>query len=419
LERAAVLRAVRLVLTLALTAAAALALVVVRAPSAEALPPPCNVPPPPTTITTATTVSAPNITFPGPATVSATVAGAEGHGTVTIAVDGIQVAAAAPNPTVQATLGALNVGPHTVQASYSGLNAEPPPLACGGGTFFTLSSGNGVFTVQPQSVRTTMTVDALSADATQPVKLVAHVGSAPVANAGSVSFLMAGHQQVVPLTAAGTATATFAPMPAGSHTASIDYTGGLSGNYNFGQSHVDLVVPVSAPGSASASASGVPTVTSSASSTGTTGAGSSTGAPTGTIGAPGKHRTQGGEQKELRIRFQDYWAWTTAPDATQMSKLLVTSAPAASRVQVTCAGGRCPQRRWDRRGVTRLDVAGLFRNARLAPGTHVEVTVTRRGFIGFRINYTVRARNVPKANWGCLAAGTSKPIRCPGTARRH
>src|SRR3954463_10768108 len=199
LERATVLRAVRLVLTLALTAAAALALVVVRAPSAEALPPPCNVPPPPTRITTATTVSAPNITFPGPATVSATVAGAEGHGTVTIAVDGIQVAAAAPNPTVQATLGALNVGPHTVQASYSGFNAEPPPLACGGGTFFTPSSGSGVFTVQPQSVRTTMTVDALSADATQPVKLVAHVGSAPVANAGSVSFLMAGHQQVVPL----------------------------------------------------------------------------------------------------------------------------------------------------------------------------------------------------------------------------
>src|SRR4051794_26031095 len=141
------LRAVRPVLTLALSAAAALALVVVRVPFAEALPPPCNVPPPPTTINTATTVSAPNITFPGSATVAATVAGAAGHGTVAIAVDGIRVVAAAPNPTVQATLGPLNAGPHTVQASYSGFDVEPPPFACGGGTFYTPSSGSGVFTV--------------------------------------------------------------------------------------------------------------------------------------------------------------------------------------------------------------------------------------------------------------------------------
>jgi len=404
-------------LSIAVSAAAGLAFLVARVPSADAIPPPCPIPPPPVTIHTTTTVTAPNVTFPGTVNVVAAVPAAGHNGTLTISVDGIGVAAGTPGP-IGATVGPLNVGPHVVQASYGGITVEPPPLACSGGTIYTASSAQSSFLVLPQPVATTMTVGASAADSTQPVKLAVHVGSAPAANAGVVTFLLAGHTQIVQVDAAGNAAATFAPLPAGSHTASVSYSGGLGGNYTFAGAHVDLVVPISGSASASAGAgagAGAPTVTSTTSSTGTTGAGSST----GTIGAPAGARRAKGARKQLRIRYQDNWAWTTAPDATQMSRLLITSAPAASRVQVTCAGGRCPQRKWGRRGVSRVDVAGLFRNARLSPGTRLEVTVTRRGFIGFRINYTVRARNVPKASLACLAAATSKPIRCPGTARRH
>jgi hypothetical protein len=115
----------------------------------------------------------------------------------------------------------------------------------------------------------------------------------------------------------------------------------------------------------------------------------------------------------VRIRIRDFWVWTVVPNETRMVKLLISSIPAGGRVTVTCRGPGCPTRRWSRQGISRLDVARRFGGAHLRPGLRLDIRVTRRGWIGRRLIYTVRSRAVPRATFGCLSASNARPQRCP------
>jgi hypothetical protein len=48
-----------------------------------------------------------------------------------------------------------------------------------------------------------------------------------------------------------------------------------------------------------------------------------------------------------------------------------------------------------------------------AAGPVLEVTVTRRGFVGKFSRFRFRAGNVPRRQDLCLAPGAAKPTRCP------
>jgi hypothetical protein len=131
------------------------------------------------------------------------------------------------------------------------------------------------------------------------------------------------------------------------------------------------------------------------------GSGTASGAPAGALRAAVRGRRERARRKALQVRADDRWTWTTgAPGTTRMDKLVITSAPAASTVRVTCHGAGCPDHRpWQRRRCTRLDVGRHFGTAPLAPGTRLDVDVVRRGFVGFRITYRLRAGRRPQMSW--------------------
>ena len=43
----------------------------------------------------------------------------------------------------------------------------------------------------------------------------------------------------------------------------------------------------------------------------------------------------------------------------------------------------------------------------------------RKGFIGFRLIFTIRSHRLPKARWGCLSASTSRPLKCTAKKRQR
>jgi hypothetical protein len=404
------------------SALAVTALTLTAAPAAFATPCP-EKPPPPTIVRTTTTltVSSDTVVYPGTVVAAATVSGGAGsRGELSITVDDKAAAAAAPgSEPLQTTIGPLSVGDHTVQASYSGAEIMRGPPACHDvGTIIQAShSSAATVTVRPQHFATSLTVDAPPADDTQPLTVSAHVGSeAATAATGTVSFAVAGRQQDASVDDAGNAATTFDPLPAGTHSLSVAYSGGASGNLAFDASQVDLSLAVVATPPAAAArpdppATSDPPVAAAdqvsaplmvpAPAAPLAESGAASGAPVGALGAAVRGRRARARRKELRVRADDRWTWTKgAPGTTRMNKLVITSAPAASTVRVTCHGAGCPdQRPWQRRRRARLDVGRHFGTAPLAPGTRLVVDIVRRGFVGFRITYTIHAGRRPQMSW--------------------
>jgi hypothetical protein len=222
------------------------ALALAAAPAAHASPCPPEPPPPVIVPTTTTlTVSSDSVVYPGTVVAAATVSGGAGsRGELSIRVDDKIAAAATPaSEPLQTTIGPLSVGEHTVQASYSGAEVMSGPPACRDvGTVIQPSqSPAATVTVTPQHFATSLTVDAPPAADTQPLTVSVHVGSeAATAATGTVSFAVAGRRQEAAVDDAGNAATTFDPLPAGTHSLSVAYSGGASGNLAFDASHVDL-----------------------------------------------------------------------------------------------------------------------------------------------------------------------------------
>jgi hypothetical protein len=86
--------------------------------------------------------------------------------------------------------------------------------------------------------------------------------------------------------------------------------------------------------------------------------------------------------------------------------------PRGTTVRLRCKGRGCPLRsRRLRMRSRRLRIRALERRWRA--GTVLEVTVTRRGFIGKFSRFRFRAGNVPRRQDHCIAPGARKPTRCP------
>ena len=91
-----------------------------------------------------------------------------------------------------------------------------------------------------------------------------------------------------------------------------------------------------------------------------------------------------------------------------MRRLLVAGASAGATVEAHCRGIGCPFAARE----TSREATALFRNAKLRPGTSVQLWVDSPGTIGKAFVYTIRSRKQPLAKTLCLPALATKPTRC-------
>jgi hypothetical protein len=94
-------------------------------------------------------------------------------------------------------------------------------------------------------------------------------------------------------------------------------------------------------------------------------------------------------------------------------KFLRVRAPAGSRVSVRCVGKKnCPKRLTKMsKGPKKLQFKKLQRMFR--PRTKLIITVTKGGFIGKQMTYTMRRRKPPMKRTLCLPPGAKKANACP------
>jgi PKD domain len=97
---------------------------------------------------------------------------------------------------------------------------------------------------------------------------------------------------------------------------------------------------------------------------------------------------------------------------------LVVNAPDGARVQVRCRGRRCPFRSFARTADVQVRAAGTVRIRRLAryvlaPGTVIEIRVTKRGEVGKYTRFRIRKGKPPVRVDRCLPAGSRRPAPCP------
>jgi len=91
--------------------------------------------------------------------------------------------------------------------------------------------------------------------------------------------------------------------------------------------------------------------------------------------------------------------------------LLTVRAPSGTRIAVRCFGSDCPARRWTRARATRLTRIARFQR-RLAAGTRLVITVTRRNRIGKHTTIVIRRGKAPFRRDRCLPPGATKPVSC-------
>jgi hypothetical protein len=87
-------------------------------------------------------------------------------------------------------------------------------------------------------------------------------------------------------------------------------------------------------------------------------------------------------------------------------------APKAAKVRITCAG-TCPRKSWSpaKRKKT-LTRASTFERA-FSSGTKITVSVTRKGYIGKRTQFTIRRGKAPLRTDSCLSPTSGKTQKCP------
>jgi Putative metal-binding motif len=100
---------------------------------------------------------------------------------------------------------------------------------------------------------------------------------------------------------------------------------------------------------------------------------------------------------------------------TLVTQLRVTGAPAGARVTLSCASRRkgC---RFTRKTVTvrstkTLQLGSYLRRAKLRKSAKLTILVTKPGYIGASIGYTIRLRRLPAKTTRCVQPGSAKPQR--------
>jgi hypothetical protein len=87
-------------------------------------------------------------------------------------------------------------------------------------------------------------------------------------------------------------------------------------------------------------------------------------------------------------------------------------APKAAKVRITCTG-TCPRKRWSpaKRKKTTTRAAAFERT--FSSGTKITVSVTRKGYIGKRTQFTIRRGKAPLRRDSCLSPTNGKTQKCP------
>lgn len=105
-------------------------------------------------------------------------------------------------------------------------------------------------------------------------------------------------------------------------------------------------------------------------------------------------------------------------DFTRFAKLNIGGVAAGSAITVTCSPRKkhgCPfsSRALAVTSAKTVGLASLLNNAKLKRNAVVVVRVTRPGYVGSVVTFTMRNRHSPSRTTRCLAPGATKPAACP------
>ena len=101
-----------------------------------------------------------------------------------------------------------------------------------------------------------------------------------------------------------------------------------------------------------------------------------------------------------------------------MTVFTVNNVVAGTTIATSCKGRGCPPRtRLKAVRVTQtkrhVNIARPFRKRKLRAGTRIQVRITKPGYIGRLLRYTIRRDKRPKSSPTCLIPDTSKQMTCP------
>jgi len=135
-------------------------------------------------------------------------------------------------------------------------------------------------------------------------------------------------------------------------------------------------------------------------------------APTAPVAAAAKKKAKPKRGARLLSPFpRIIIAGVVSRGAAQLTEFTIRG-PRGAQVNLRCKGRGCPfGTRRLRTRARRVRMRSLERRWR--PGTVLEITIGRRGFIGKFSRFRFRAGNVPKRQDQCLPPGARKPRRCP------
>jgi hypothetical protein len=107
--------------------------------------------------------------------------------------------------------------------------------------------------------------------------------------------------------------------------------------------------------------------------------------------------------------------WSVLGRRTTMLQLLARRVPQGARVQIRCRGRRCPFKRKNitARRAGNVNIARRLnrRQRRVRAGQRLEVRITKAGFIGRYVRYTIRNNKLPTRIVRCMPAGSTRPQR--------
>ena len=119
-----------------------------------------------------------------------------------------------------------------------------------------------------------------------------------------------------------------------------------------------------------------------------------------------------------RIHPMLSWTFFYTPRYTKVLRLRVDHAASGTRVRVTCAGRGCPRKahtvilRRSRSSARGASLMALFLRHRLRPGTVITVSIQRKGWIGKRYAFKIRAGHAPRHSITCQAPGLAPGVGC-------
>ena len=100
---------------------------------------------------------------------------------------------------------------------------------------------------------------------------------------------------------------------------------------------------------------------------------------------------------------------------TMVTQLRVTGAPIGAKVTLSCAsrsrGCRFTRKTVTVRSAKTLQLGSYLRRAKLRKNAKLTVLVTKPGYIGASIGYTIRLRRLPAKTTRCVQPGSTKPQR--------